>query len=67
MIPNIFKVLVDSSGMGGYVTWLSILALLIQAGVDFYNGDIESGSNKITAAIAAYGLGRKIEKSNSNS
>ena len=63
MTQNIVKVLVDTTGMGGYVTWISIAAFLLQAFLDFYNGDVEAGSSKITAAITAYGIGRKIEKS----
>ena len=65
MTPNLLKTIIDATGMGGYVTWISIAALLLQAIVDFYNGDVEGGSGKVTMAITAYGLGRKIERSKS--
>ena len=64
MTPNLIKTLIDAPGVGGYVTWISIAAFLLQDFIDFYNGDVEAGSEKVTAAITAYGLGRKIEKSN---
>lgn len=48
--------------MKGWKTWLAVAGLLALAVVDFYNDDLEAALTKVTAALAAIGIGHKIEK-----
>ena len=61
-MANIVKSIVDATGMGGYVTWISIAAAILKALVDFYNGDVDSATSMLTYAVGAWGIGRKVEK-----
>ena len=61
-MPNLIKTIVDATGMGGYITWLSIAVAILKALVDFYNGDVDSATSMLTYAIGAWGIGRKVEK-----
>jgi hypothetical protein len=49
-------------GMKGWVTWTSVAGFVLLALVDFYNGNIEGGITKITAATGFLGIGRKADK-----
>lgn len=51
--------------MKGWKTWLAVGGFVALAVLDFYNGDHESGMAKVAAALAALGLGHKIEKATS--
>lgn len=48
--------------MKGWVTWVAVGGALALAVVDFANGDYEAMGAKLTMALGALGLGRKIEK-----
>jgi hypothetical protein len=48
--------------MGGWVTWLAVLGFVALGVVDIVNGDVDAAMVKFTAALAALGLGRKVEK-----
>lgn len=65
-MPNLIKTIVDATGMGGYITWLSIAVAILKALVDFYNGDVDNATNMLTYAIGAWGIGRKVEKTAPN-
>jgi len=49
--------------MKGWKTWVAIAGLVCMSVIDFTNGDIEAGMTKLTSALAAYGIGHKVEKS----
>ena len=48
--------------MGGWKTWIAAVCLGLLAGIDVYDGNIESGMSKLAAALGMVGLGHKIEK-----
>lgn len=48
--------------MGGKITWLSVIGLVLMGANDIYMGEYQGGGEKIIAAIGVLGLGRKIEK-----
>lgn len=48
--------------MRGWKTWLAAVCLGVLAGIDVYDGEIDSGMSKLAAAIGMVGLGHKIEK-----
>ena len=48
--------------MKGWKTWLAVVGLVALAVVDFVNNDIQAGAEKLTAALACFGIGSKVEK-----
>jgi hypothetical protein len=52
--------------MGGWITWLGALGTAILGVVDIINGNTEAGIQKLVAAVAIVGIGRKIEKPKNN-
>ena len=48
--------------MKGWITWIAALGTAILGIVDIISGNTEAGVQKLVAAIALVGIGRKIEK-----
>lgn len=48
--------------MKGWKTWLACAGLVALAVVDFVNNDIQPGVEKLTGALALFGIGHKVEK-----